>query len=94
MVNKKSYKIYKKILDLLFFLYYNIIVINEKGDIIMDLKFYEEENKMLRQLLLHQQDLYNKLLDNYNTLLKNYDALVMETMERDLNEIKEKINGK
>ncbi|MBQ2176230.1 MAG: hypothetical protein II453_14605 [Alphaproteobacteria bacterium] len=60
----------------------------------MDLKYYEEENKMLRQLLLHQQDLYNKLLDNYNSLLKNYDALVMETMERDLNELKEKINGK
>ena len=73
---------------------YYVIIVKTKKDAktMLDLKFYEEENKILRQLLLHQQDLYNKLLDNYNSLLKNYDALVMETMERDLNELKEKTN--
>lgn len=54
----------------------------------MDLKFYEEENKLLRQLAQHWEVMYNQLRTEYDSLLKNYDALVMETVKRDLEDAK------
>lgn len=54
----------------------------------MDLKFYEEENKLLRQLAQHWEQMYNHLKTEYDSLLKNYDDLVMETVKRDLEDAK------
>jgi len=51
---------------------------------IMDNKFYEEENRLLRQLAKHWEEMYNNLLKEHKELVKEYDNLVQETIERDL----------
>lgn len=50
----------------------------------LDQKFYEEENRLLRQLAKHWEEMYNNLLKEHEELVKEYDNLVMETVEKDL----------
>jgi hypothetical protein len=56
----------------------------------MDFKYYEEENKMLRELMLNWKKMYENLFASYESLLKEYDALVMETIKKDMEGINEK----
>ena len=56
----------------------------------LDLKFYEEENKMLRQMMLHWKEMYENLYTSHKQLLKSYDDLVVKVMKHDLEEINEK----
>lgn len=51
----------------------------------MDLKFYEEENKILREMANNWKAMYENLLKEYEEVVKDYDNLVMDTMKKDLN---------
>lgn len=52
----------------------------------MDIKYYEEENKILRQMANNWKAMYENLLKEYEDTVKAYDALVMETLQKDLGE--------
>ena len=50
----------------------------------MDIKYYEEENKILRQMVNNWKTMYENLKKEYEDTIKAYDALVMETIKKDL----------
>lgn len=50
----------------------------------LDLKFYEEENKILRQMANDWKTMYENLKKEYEETVKAYDDLVMETLKKDL----------
>lgn len=50
----------------------------------MDTKYYEEENKHLRELVNHWKSMYENLFKEYNDVVDTYDKLVMDTLKRDL----------
>ena len=52
----------------------------------MDIKYYEEENKILRQMVNNWKAMYENLNKEYEEIVKAYDALVMETVKKDLGE--------
>ena len=51
----------------------------------LDQKFYEDENKLLRELAKHWEQMYRDLYTRYEEVVKDYDNLVMETIKKDLN---------
>ena len=59
---------------------------NKKEQNMMDIKFYEEENKILRQMANNWKAMYENLKKEYEEAVKAYDALVMETIKKDLGE--------
>ena len=59
---------------------------NKKEQNMMDIKFYEEENKILRQMANNWKAMYENLKKEYEEAVKAYDALVMETVKKDLGE--------
>ena len=52
----------------------------------MDIKYYEEENKILRQMVNNWKTMYENLKKEYEEAVKAYDALVMETIKKDFGE--------
>ena len=50
----------------------------------MDIKYYEEENKILRQMVNNWKTMYENLKKEYEETVKAYDDLVMETIKKDL----------
>lgn len=52
----------------------------------LDLNFYEEENKILRQMANNWKTMYENLKKEYEETVKAYDDLVMETIKKDLGE--------
>ena len=52
----------------------------------MDIKYYEEENKILRQMVNNWKTMYEHLKKEYEETVKAYDDLVMETIKKDLGE--------
>ena len=67
---------------------YYIIIVKTKKDTktMLGLKFYEEENKILRQMANNWKAMYENLKKEYEEAVKAYDALVMETIKKDLGE--------
>ena len=59
---------------------------NKKEQNMMDIKYYEEENKILRQMANNWKAMYENLKKEYEEAVKAYDALVMETVKKDLGE--------
>ena len=53
--------------------------------VFLDQKFYEDENKLLRELAKHWEQMYRDLYTRYEEVVKDYDNLVMETIKKDLN---------
>ena len=67
----------------------------------LDFKFYEEENVLLRQMLKNRDieveayknnaeqatKMYDELVQRYAELNQKYDELVKETIERDMREL-------
>ena len=52
----------------------------------MDMNFYLEENKMLRELAKHWELEYNKIKEDRDDTLQKYDRLVQETLAKEYNE--------
>ena len=49
----------------------------------MDQKYYEEENRILREQIKNLDKRYNDLLEEYKDAVKKYDELVMEKLQKE-----------
>ena len=49
----------------------------------MEQKYYEEENRILREQIKNLDKRHNDLLEEYKDAVKKYDELVMEKLQKE-----------